>query len=82
MPTPVTDSGSDLFFQFDRIQSSIRFASAVGFAKVSNEIVIDSKAMRKVNQDEQLVTVGESEAAGLTSGFLMLGYMRCLIKLH
>jgi len=82
VPTPVTDNGSDLWFVYERFMSDFQFGTAVGFAKIGGYFSIDSRAMRKVEDGQDIISVVESEAAGLTAGFAFRSYFRCLIKLH
>ncbi len=77
LPTPVTDDGSELFFVYQPLMAS--FESGTGTNK-GWPYVIDSKAMRKVNDGEDVYSVIELSATG--SGFLVLTYFRMLIKLH
>ena len=80
IPTPITDSGAD-WFVFDTSWARLQFASAVN---VHNEFIalrdIDSKAMRKVDEGQDLVTV--IETASISSGAIVVSFSRTLIKLH
>ncbi len=78
IPTPITDSDSDLWFMY---QVAI---NAVGAGDVNNirghQVSIDSKAMRKVEEGQELLFVAER---GLTGGGVTLVTQgRALIKLH
>ncbi len=79
IPTPATDRGSDLWFVLETWPG--RF-DLVG-TDVSQDLVsreIDSKAMRKVDQGQDIVFVGE---AGLVqSGCAIHAVGRMLVKLH
>jgi len=81
VPTPITDAGSDLWFLHQWTLNTFAFATAVGFDERGGRLwSIDSKAMRKVNDDEDVVLVGESEATG--DGFIFTTAGRILIKEH
>ncbi len=78
LPTPITDLGSDLFFVHQMMmarQSNLTdrtFPAVTGFT--------DSKAMRKVNDDQDMVVTAEFSAAG--AGFILTLGGRFLLKMH
>ncbi len=79
VPTPVTDLGSDLFYQFESAHASFVFSSAVGIdGNEGTEVRWDSKAMRKVSNDEDLIHVVEGN--GLGSGMTYFSMSRILIR--
>ena len=81
IPTPETDRGSDLFFVHETLYGSFLFADATGFSDISGLTAsYDSKAMRKVNEDEQMNVVLETPA--IASSGVVLHAARMLIKLH
>ncbi len=83
LPTPVTDSGSDLFLVFEVMQMRSLVATAVGVLtglSVGLERIIDSKAMRKVEDGQTLVAVAETTA--ISEGVRLYSFTRTLIKLH
>ena len=80
LPTPRTDSFSDLFFVYEMVASDIRFADVTGFAKLGVYREIDSRAMRKVEDGSDIAVVIEAGAAG--SGSQVSTFHRSLIKLH
>jgi len=81
IPTPFTDAGSDLWFFYEVIASEFIFISGVGFDSAGGIMKdADSKAMRKVQDGEDVVLVGE--ASGLSLGCRMTQGGRFLIKLH
>ncbi len=83
VPTPTTESGSDLWFVYEFMMGRQGFGTAVGFQDVGHEQSIDSKAMRKVEDGQDLVTVVEGPGAGLTAnGSQISGFTRTLVKLH
>ncbi len=79
VPTPLTDKGSDLFFVYEQLFSRFEFRTSVGFESSGGAFLQwDSKAMRKVNDDQDLALTVENEINGVNvtvSG-------RMLIKLH
>ncbi len=83
VPTPITDLGSDLWFVHQLVFSSFLFASAVGFVEPAGGIsrTIDSRAMRKVNDAEDVLVVAESNLT-LGSGLTLMVGGRLLIKEH
>ena len=78
VPTPSTDSGSDLFFVFQPLISSVGAGDTDNLR--GRPIEIDSRAMRKVEDQEDLIEVVETTAA--SSGAVLTGFVRYLIKLH
>ncbi len=81
VPTPITDMGSDLWFAHQLVMADFFFITAAGFdAQGGKTFEIDSKAMRKVNDDQEIVLVGE--AAGTSLGFNLDIAGRLLIKEH
>ena len=78
VPTPVTDFASDLWFfhkHFFAMESALTDRTRGGFIGS-----VDSKAMRKVNPDEDVVFVIQSAAA--SSGLILNMAGRMLIKLY
>jgi len=80
VPTPVTDGGSDLFYMYQTLMASH------GAGTVDSEegqwVQYDSRAMRRVDDDEQNILVLESHPAALTQGTITRHTGRFLIKLH
>ncbi len=56
IPTPATERESDLFFVLETWPGFFRFGSAVGFV-TEGPREYDSRAMRKVNDDQDIVFV-------------------------
>ncbi len=82
VPTPLTDLGSDLWFVHQVILGSFLFGTGVGFIEPGGQVfMIDSKAMRKVNDAEDVVIVGEGDTV-LGDGFTFITAGRLLIKEH
>ncbi len=81
VPTPSTDAGSDLWFLHQWLMSSFVLVSAVGIdGDEGHHYSIDSKAMRKVNDDQDIVTVIELDS--VSSGVSIFVAGRFLVKLH
>ncbi len=78
VPTPVTDAASDLWMlhQWFMADASTLTDRTIGAGHYS----VSSKAMRKVNGDEDVVIVQEFDASG--SGFTLTSAGRLLVKLH
>jgi len=68
------------WFVWQALSDDFQFKTAVGFQSDSGvQYVIDSKAMRKVGQNDDLVTIGEMDSA---VGGLLVVLGRRLIQLH
>ena len=81
VPTPFTDLFSDLWFLHQITAGNFTFVSGIGFDPVGGiEKDIDSKAMRKVEDGQDLVFVLENSAQSSGSTNITAG--RLLIKLH
>ena len=81
VPTPDTDLASDLWFLHGFLFDEFLLASAIGFQGHTGRVLhIDSKAMRKVNDDEDVILVVESGA--ISSGVNVVIGGRLLIKEH
>ncbi len=81
VPTPVTDSGSDLWFVFEPMMNAFTFGDATGFSNEGTKYDIDSRAMRKVEDGQDAVVVIEAPAVG-NGGCVVQAFARILIKLH
>ena len=79
--TPVADRGSDLFFVFEDGFSRFEFITGAGVFEAGHMMRFDSKAVRKVNDDQDIVTVVESSTQN-SSGVAVYVTFRQLIKLH
>jgi len=80
VPTPETDDAAD-WMVYERIFNSFLFGDATGFNTPAGRFhMIDSKAMRKVDNDSDLLQVIESGTIG--AGLIATTYLRTLIKLH
>jgi len=79
VPTPGTDRGSDLFFVYE---TQIGTFHLIGTSAISSFVSrsFDSKAMRKVNEGQDIAVVAEADTFG--SGVTVTMAFRMLIKLH
>ncbi len=80
VPTPVTDDGSDLWYMYEWLFNDFTFVSGVGFGQAGRFKEIDSRAMRKVEDGQDMVSVVESGAN--TFGLAVHTFTRTLVKLH
>jgi len=78
VPTPITDQGSSLFFAYQVFLDRFTFASAVGITQGSKTYSVSSRAMRKVEVGQDLISVVEFSGQG--SGFNFFQSGRILIK--
>ncbi len=83
VPTPTTDSPSDLWMVYEFLIGRFAVATGASIAHVGMERIVDSKAMRKVEDGQDIVQVVEGPGAGLAStGSIISGFNRTLVKLH
>ena len=80
VPTPVTDAQSDFWFLHQFAFGEFLFATAAAFTEDSLTHRIDSKAMRKVSEDEDVLLVIEN--TGLGGGVTIDIGGRLMIKEH
>jgi len=81
VPTPATDSGSDMFFVYEQVLGHFQFLDSTGFHPAAATVLqFDSKAMRRVNDDQDLAVTLETAAA--SSGAVAQMMFRQLVKLH
>ena len=80
VPTPYTDLGSDLWFLWFGQRGRISVTTDVGVLEAGMQEQIDSKAMRKVEDGEDMVITLENSS--LSSGSTVFKVGRILIKLH
>ena len=80
VPTPATDSGSS-FHVYENMIGRFEFVSGVGFeGNEGQTLLFDSKAMRKVEEGQDLIAVAEAD--GISDGITLTSFSRTLIKLH
>jgi len=81
VPTPSTDSESDLWFVYERMMGATLFATAAGFESFEGVgRSYDSKAMRKVEEGQDIIAV--QETSSISFGATLASFRRSLIKLH
>ncbi len=78
VPTPLTDKGSDLWYVYESLFSRFEFHTAIGQTNDGAFLQYDSRAMRKVEEGQDLISVVENELAGAV--VVVTG--RTLLKLH
>ncbi len=82
IPTPVTDLASDLFYLHQIVMTRISLITSAGFEMNSGQnYSLDSKAMRKVNDDQDVILVAETAAAP-SAGLIFNVMGRFLVKEH
>ncbi len=80
VPTPFTDLGSDLFFVHAIQMGQFGFVSGVGLFIPPEGREVDSRAMRKVEEGQDLSVTIENSGISLGTDVRVAG--RFLIKLH
>ncbi len=81
VPTPFTDLGSDMFFVHQTLMGRFLDLTAAGFeGNTLTWMHYDSKAMRRVNDDQDLTIM--IETSSLSAGCAVHHVGRVLIKLH
>ncbi len=80
VPTPITDRGSDLFFVYEEMFGHFERGDNTGFQVNEQVYRFDSKAMRKVNEDQDVVITKETSSVSM--GVVATSAGRLLIKLH
>jgi len=80
VPTPVVDSSSDLWLAHTFFMGSVRSPSAASQYLGGIYANFDSKAMRKVEDGQDLITV--TEFSGVGNGMVVASAGRILVKLH
>jgi len=80
VPDPVTEPDAD-WFVYQPWMVDFHFATASGFnSSAGSQYTVDSKAMRKVGNNQTFITVGANSNTG--DGAIVTGFGRQLIKLH
>ncbi len=80
IPTPFAEIGSDLWFLHDQLTTQFLFGTGVGFINDGVSKDVDSRAMRKVEDGEDVAIVIENSTVGQGSITTTAG--RMLVKLH
>jgi len=82
VPTPMTELRSDMWFVHQVMYNDFTFVSGVGFDSAGGrDYEIDSKAARKVNEDQEIIAVAENSSLTAAGCTLLIGG-RLLIKEH
>ncbi len=80
IPTPFTDLGSDLWLLHEIMAQQISVTTDVGVLLAGVGSSIDSKAMRKVEDGQDIAVVVENSS--VSAGTVSLTAGRILVKLH
>ena len=81
VPTPLAEGGSD-FHVYEPIASRVSLVTAASMFHDGVSKEIDSKAMRKVDLGQTLLSVVETAPTGASEGVNFRSFSRTLIKLH
>ncbi len=78
VPTPEADRESDLWFLYEELGGGIQAVTSTGLSEAHLSMKLDSRAMRKVEDGQDIATVFETTFAGC------IAYKggRMLVKLH
>jgi len=80
VPTPQTDKSSDLWFVYEELAGAVKFIAGAALSEQSPGFSFDSRAMRKVEEGQDIAVVEES-VTGFVGCELYKGG-RFLLKLH
>ncbi len=80
VPTPNADRGSDLWYVYEEGMGQVFNNTNIGVFHLSRVYRFDSRAMRKVEDGQDLVSVAET--GSLSDGVTIVAAGRFLIKLH
>ena len=82
VPIPSTDDGSDLWYVYEALFGLFTFVTGAGILLNHGAVdrTFDSKAMRKVEDGQDLLVVAETSA--ISVGAILTSYERILLKLH
>jgi len=78
LPTPLSEANAD-FHVYQPYVTEFTFFDATGVDRFTQQYVIDSKAMRKVGVDDDMVFVAENQGS---DGVILAAQGRQLIQLH
>ena len=79
IPTPMTETNAS-WVTWAPMVAAMRFSTAAAFANMGQHFEVDSKAMRKVGIDDDLVGIVQNGSS--SHGLQFLAMMRTLIQLH
>jgi len=80
VPTPETDRDSDLFFVYESLSGEFSVSSAISILESGHGKDFDSKAMRKVEDGQDVALT--IETSSISNGVFFSKQARMLIKLH
>ncbi len=80
VPTPVAEADSDLWFLWQSLSGSMLAVTSTGLSDTQPTVVLDSRAMRKVEDGQDIAVV--QEASGGSAGCVLQRSGRLLITLH
>ena len=80
VPSPETDRDSDLWFVYETLEGFFVLSSAIGIYEAQIRKEFDSRAMRKVEDGQDVATV--LETSSISAGCVILKAGRMLLKLH
>ncbi len=81
VPTPEAERSSDLWYVYEQILGQFAFTTGTGYRDVGHLMQFDSKAMRKVEDGQDIIVVLETPSTNDSGA--SIGYSdRTLIKLH
>ncbi len=80
VPNPITARDSDMFFVYEELVNRFGVSSAVGIIQQGIAREFDSRAMRKVNDGQDIAVVVETSSISAGVNFVKAG--RFLVKLH
>jgi len=80
VPTPQAEKDSDLWFLYEELAGRIQAVTSTGISDAAPQKSIDTRAMRKVEDGQDVATVMESLSG--FRGCIMSKGGRMLIKLH
>ncbi len=80
VPAPIPNQDSDLWFVYQSMFGRIVSPTAVGVLEIGRQIEYDSKAMRKVEDGQDMVIVLSTDAT--SPSLVIIDSGRLLIKLH
>ena len=80
LPDPITQEADDRWFLYKAVHGQITFADATGFANTTERYDFDSRAMRKVEDGEDVAFMIANASAG--DGLVFVLKFRMLIKVN
>jgi len=66
LPDPVSDSGWDGWFVWRSFANRVEFDTAAGVELAGRDFEVDSKAMRKMTDDETLIMIAASQSGAFS----------------